>query len=144
MPVLDRYVILISAIGLAVLAAVLGTSGLDALVPASPEVWVVGLALIVGECLPMRVIHHGSEGEITTSSTFALALLIVAGPALTMVVMTLAAIAADLQQRKSVPRTLFNVGQYAIAVGGAHLALESFNDLGGSVGHFAADDLVGA
>ena len=93
----------------------------------------------------MRIVHHGSEGEITTSATFALALLLISSVEVTMIAMTLAAVAADARQRKSVPRTLFNVGQYAIAVAAAALALDAFSDLDhAGAAPFGPDDLLGA
>ena len=133
-----------SFVGTALLVFVLATTPPAELVPHSSEVVVFAIALVLGECLPMRIVHHGSEGEITTSSTFALALLLIAGAPATMVVMTIAAIVADGRQRKSLSRALFNVGQYAIAVQAAAFALELTTDIKPGMGVLDPNDLLGA
>src|SRR4051794_11741650 len=141
---LNRYVTVVSLLGMAVLAATLSTSDLATVLPSSPEVWFFTIALIVGECIPMRLVHHGSEGEITTSSTFALALLLTAGVPATMLAMTTAAVVADARQRKSITRTLFNVGQYAIVVAAAGLTLWTVSGFDAATGEFEPSDLFGA
>src|SRR6478672_5113114 len=120
---LNRYVTVISLLGMVVLVATLVTATPAEMTPSGPEIWLFAAAVVIGECVPMRLVHHGSEGEITTSSTFALALLLTAGVPATMLAMTMAAVVADARQRKSMSRTLFNVGQYAIVVAAAGLTL---------------------
>ena len=140
---LTRYINTVGALGVVVLVATVAPAPADAL-PNNLATWVFAFALVVGECVPMRFVHHGEEGEITTSSTFALALLLTAGPAATMVVMAVAAIVADLRLRKRADRMLFNAGQYVLAVGGAAVALGAFSDISRGGAPFGADDLVGA
>ena len=141
---LQRYVTAVTVVGIAVLVAVLATAPAEAFHLDLKAVLLV-VALVIGECVPMRIVHHGSEGEITTSATFALALLLITGVEVTMIAMTIAAVVADLRQRKERPRTLFNVGQYAIAIWVAALALGALSDLdSGGARAFGPDDLFGS
>jgi diguanylate cyclase (GGDEF)-like protein len=87
--------------------------------------WLFLAGLIVGETVPMRIVHDGSEGEITTSSTFAMALLLSAGAPAAMIGLTLAALVADVLQRKPPVRALFNVGQYAVSMFAAAIAFSA-------------------
>src|SRR5687768_8125703 len=125
---LARYIAMTGLLGIAVLVLTVASAPGQAL-PNDLTTWLFAFALVVGECVPMRFVHHGEEGEITTSSTFALALLLTAGPAATMVVMASAAVLSDLRLRKRADRMLFNAGQYVLAVGGAALALSALSDL---------------
>ncbi len=141
---LNRYVTLVTALGIGLMAAVLATGDLSAL-QLDITLGLLLVGLLVGECLPMRIVHHGSEGEITTSATFALALLLTTGLEVTMVALALAAVVADLRQHKTVSRTLFNVGQYSLALGGAALTLALLSDLDHPTADaFGPDDLAGA
>src|SRR4051794_11934677 len=119
---LTRYLSAVSAVGLALLAgvAVLGASELAHF--GGGQHWIFLAGLIVGETVPMRIVHDGSEGEITTSSTFAMALLLSAGAPAAMIGLTLGALVADVLQRKPPVRALFNVGQYAVSMFAAAVA----------------------
>ena len=65
----------------------------------------------------MKVITRGAEGEVTTSTTFALAAMLVAGPLAGLVALGVANLFSDTLQRKSLQKILFNLFQYAITVG---------------------------
>jgi diguanylate cyclase (GGDEF)-like protein len=141
---LNRYVTFVSAVGVALFATVLATGDLGLVEPNSRIIF-LAIALVIGECIPMRIVHHGSEGEITTSATFAIALLLIAGVEVTMIATTVGAILADLRQRKSVSRALFNVAQYALSIAAAALALGALSNLDHpAYQRFGADDLPGA
>lgn len=140
---LQRYIAAVTLAGVAVLIAEVAGSPPSELLPHGFTEWTFVVLLIVGESLPMRIVHHGDDGEITTSSTFALALLLTAGAPATMLAMTVAAIVADSRQRKSLPRTLFNVGQYALSVEAAALAI-TLTGFHPPEGTFAPHDLPGA
>jgi diguanylate cyclase (GGDEF)-like protein len=124
---LTRYLSAVSAVGLALLAgvAVLGASELAHF--GGAQHWIFLAGLIVGETVPMRIVHDGSEGEITTSSTFAMALLLSAGAPAAMVGLTLGALVADVLQRKPPVRALFNVGQYAVSMFAAAVAFTALS-----------------
>src|SRR4051794_41858742 len=76
---LTRSLTVVPALGVVLIAATAALGG-DSLVEFSGlQHWIFAIGLIVGECVPMRIVHDGSEGEITTSSTFAMAVLFTAG-----------------------------------------------------------------
>jgi diguanylate cyclase (GGDEF)-like protein len=119
---LRRYMLSVSVAGLGVLAFALWLGRWELAQP-DPVAWVVAMALIAGECLPMRVVHDGSEGEITTSSTFAMALILAGGAPLALGAMAAATLVSDLLRRKPADRTLFNIAQYALSVAAAAAAI---------------------
>src|SRR4051794_20576564 len=107
---LPTYVGAITFGGLTVLAAVIATSDLSAY--ASPAVWLLTALAVAGELRPIKVVRRGAEGEITFSTAFAFALLILAGPGPALIALVLASVLADLIQRKPLDRAGFNLGQY--------------------------------
>src|SRR5882672_2356378 len=109
---LTRYLTAVSALGVVLLAIVAGLGAHHLEHFGGVPHWIFLAGLIVGETVPMRMVHDGSEGEITTSSTFAMALLLSAGAPAALVGLTLAALVADISRRKSAEKALFNVGQY--------------------------------
>jgi diguanylate cyclase (GGDEF)-like protein len=122
MSALTRYLTAVSALGLALVGAVIALAGGHLLGFGGTEDWTLAVCLIVGECCPMRIVHDGSEGEITTSSTFAMALLIAAGAPAAIIGLCLGALVADLIKRKPLYRAVFNIGQYALTMGAAAVA----------------------
>ncbi len=76
-----------------------------------------------GEFVPLKVFTRGAEGEVTTSTTFALAAMLVAGPLAGLVALGLANILADAIGRKPLQKIAFNFFQYAITVGATALVL---------------------
>ena len=61
-----------------------------------------------GELISLKVVTRGAEGEVTTSTTFAFAALLAAGPACAVVALICASFAADVIQRKAPLKLLFN------------------------------------
>src|SRR3954451_23309393 len=116
MSALNRYLILVSALGLVVVGLAIGLGHAQLAAFGGAENWTFAVFLVVGECCPMRIVHDASEGEITTSSTFAMALLIAAGAPAAMLGLAAAAVIADLLKRKPPARTIFNVGQYTLTM----------------------------
>ena len=141
---LNRYVLSMSLLGVGVLLAFFLGTPADELLPGTGEAWLFAVAVVIGECVPMRLVHHGSDGEITTSSTWAIALLLIAGPAAAMLAIAVGAVVADARQRKSVSRTLFNVGQYTLAIAAAWATLTLLTDLRPPGSSMGADDVPGA
>ena len=74
------------------------------------------LFAFAGEFVPLKVFTRGAEGEVTTSTTFALAAMLVAGPLAGLVALGLANILADAIGRKPLQKIAFNFFQYAITV----------------------------
>ena len=120
---LDIYVTLVVATGAACAVLVLGTGfdTLDRLL--DPELALFALCALVGELIPLKVHTRGSEGEVTTSTTFALALMLAGGPAVAMAGLIGASIIADSINGKPAKKVAFNAAQYSISVAAASLLL---------------------
>jgi len=120
---LDLYVTFVVATGAACALIVLGTGfeTLDQFL--DPELALFALCALVGELVPLKVHTRGSEGEVTTSTCFALALMLAGGPAVGMAGLLAASIIADTINGKQVKKIAFNAAQYAISVGVASLLL---------------------
>jgi diguanylate cyclase (GGDEF)-like protein len=106
------------------------------------ELLVFGACALLGELVPLKVYTRGAEGETTTSTTFAVALLIAGGPEAALAGLLLATLVADVLRRKAAHKIAFNMGQYAIAVLAAGLVLSLLSDVprGGQF-HFEPGDL---
>jgi diguanylate cyclase (GGDEF)-like protein len=120
---LDLYVTLVVATGTACAVLVLGT-GFDTLHRLlAPELALFALCALVGELVPLKVHTRGSEGEVTTSTCFALALMLAGGPAVGMAGLIAASVLADSINGKPAKKIAFNAAQYAISVTAASLLL---------------------
>ncbi len=140
---LDVYVTLVVATGAACAVLVLGTGyeTLDQFL--DPELALFALCALVGELVPLKVHTRGSEGEVTTSTCFALALMLAGGPAVAMAGLLTASIVADTISRKPVKKIAFNAAQYSISVSAASLLL-IFTDVPETAGPlpFGPEDLI--
>src|ERR1044072_2936389 len=108
---LDAYVSAVIAVGM-VCAAVLvhdGAGDIHRLL--APEALVFLAFAFCGEFVTLKVITRGAEGEVTTSTTFALAAMLVAGPLAGLVALGAANVVADATQRKAPQKILFNFFQ---------------------------------
>jgi diguanylate cyclase (GGDEF)-like protein len=90
--------------------------------------WLLTLFVVLAELSTIEI-HRDSQvtEEITTSTSFSFAILLLFGPVATMLALAGASAAGDMGHRKNVFRTLFNIGQYAISVGAASLILSSLS-----------------
>src|SRR3954447_5905553 len=141
---LDAYVSAVIAVGAlcAVALTISGAGDLHRLL--SPEALMFFLFAFFGEFVPLKVFTRGAEGEVTTSTTFALAAMLLAGPLAGLVALGLANVLADTLSRKSLQKILFNVFQYASAVGAAGLILSLTTSLPRTgAPHLAPSDLPG-
>src|SRR5262245_17761673 len=91
----------------------------------------------------MNVVTLRYEAELTTSTTFAFASLLVAGPACAVVSLIAASFAADTIQRKGPTRLLFNASQYVITLTASALVLHALTGVPrlDAEFHFAPGDL---
>ena len=125
MTLFDRYVTAVVSAGFVLLALAVAHGPL----PPGADVSMVAIlaaVLIVADCMPMRLLHDRSEGEITMSSTFALALLVVGGRrGRHLRDRRRRAVLRRACGHKPAQRMAFNVGQYvlSVAAGAAVLAL---------------------
>jgi diguanylate cyclase (GGDEF)-like protein len=106
------------------------------------ELLVFAACALLGELAPLKVYTRGSEGETTTSTTFAFAMLIAGGAEAALAGLLLANLIADLIRRKPAHKIAFNMAQYSIAVLAAALVLGLLTDVprDGQF-HFAPEDL---
>ena len=110
----------------------------------SPVIFVFTLCSIVGEAVPLKVFRGNMEGELSTSTTFAVAMMLWAGPGVAFVALSGANVIADLVRGKPPHRIAFNIGQYAISLTVSGLVLKLTTDLPHAhAGLFSPGDLPG-
>jgi diguanylate cyclase (GGDEF)-like protein len=92
------------------------TSAAHLLHPTPPMLALAGI-LILGELRPILISRGEDDGdEITVSSTFALALVLVAPLGFAVFSQVLALIVDDVHRRKELRRILFNISQYTLTL----------------------------
>ena len=123
---INRYVALVSIIGLALFAWLMVRNGPNAVRDAFWTLWPFTVFVVLGQLLPVRIPRRGEEEEITTSSTFAFAILLAAGPAAAALSLAVASVASDLFRRKPMWKAGFNVAQYTLSLYAGHLVLDAF------------------
>jgi diguanylate cyclase (GGDEF)-like protein len=110
----------------------------------SPVIFVFTLCSVVGEAVPLKVFRGNMEGELSTSTTFAVAMMLWAGPGVAFVALSGANVIADLVRGKPLHRIAFNIGQYAISLVVSGFALALTTDLPHEhAGLFSPSDLPG-
>jgi diguanylate cyclase (GGDEF)-like protein len=110
----------------------------------SPEVAIFALFALVGEFVPLKVFTRGAEGEVTTSTSFALATMLVAGPLAAFAALAGANLLADGLRRKPVKKVAFNVAQYATTIAAAGAVMKATTGLPRAHGpHLVPGDLIG-
>jgi diguanylate cyclase (GGDEF)-like protein len=110
----------------------------------SPVVIVFALCALLGEAIPLKVFRRNMEGEVSTSATFAVALMLWAGPAAAFLGLAGANVVADLIRGKPIHRIAFNSGQFAISLALSGAVLQLTTALPHEhVGPFAPSDLPG-
>jgi diguanylate cyclase (GGDEF)-like protein len=85
--------------------------------------------VLLGELLPMKIPRRGGDEEITISTSFAFALLLVGGLAPALVALGCASVIQDVVARKPWWRVRFNVGQYGLSLMAATLVLEALSSV---------------
>ena len=126
---LDLYVALVVALGATCAVVVIGTcfDTLDRLL--QPELALFALCALAGELVPLKVHTRGSEGEVTTSTCFVLALMLAGGPAVALAGLVGASILADTLNGKPVKKIAFNAAQYSVSVTAASLVLVTLTSI---------------
>ncbi len=79
------------------------------------------VAAVLGEMWPLQISIGHEHIVVTTARTFALALMVTAGPLVAALTLVGASLVADRWARRPWWRTVFNASQYAIALGVAAL-----------------------
>jgi diguanylate cyclase (GGDEF)-like protein len=141
---LDLYVTAVVGAGATCALLVLGTGAQTLHLLLTPELALFALCALVGELVPLKVHTRGSEGEVTTSTCFALALMLAGGPAVALAGLLGASVFADLISRKPLKKILFNAAQYSVSVAAAALVLGFTTDIPRPEGlPFQPSDLFG-
>jgi diguanylate cyclase (GGDEF)-like protein len=120
----DVYVTTVIAVGTlcTVALAIFDSGELHLLL--TPEVALFMLCALVGDFVPLKVFTRGAEGEVTTSTCFAVAAMLAAGPLAALIALVVTNLVADGVRRKAPKKILFNLGQYAITVAASGAALQ--------------------
>src|ERR1700754_780561 len=122
---LTTYVSAVIAIGaVCALGIVIDGVGDFALI-LTPEIGLFALCAFIGDFLPLKVFTRGAEGEITTSTCFAFAALLAAGPLAALIALVAANLIVDAFRRKAPQKVAFNIAHYAIAVAAAGAVLKA-------------------
>ena len=87
------------------------------------KLWLFAAFVMLGELLPIRVPRGTHVEEVTISSAFALAVLIVFGPWAALAVYVGACLVADLIRRTAPVKLAFNAAQSAVAISAAGAVL---------------------
>src|ERR1700759_5450621 len=120
---LDLYVTAVILIGGACMVW-LGFDGADhPPLLRTPEVPIFATFTLVGELVPLKVFTRGAEGEVTTSTTFAMATMLAAGPRASFAARAGATLLAGGFGRKPIKKVAFNISQYAVTVAASGLVL---------------------
>ncbi len=137
-----RYAIVVSVGGLALLLALLVRDLGSVIGSATPELWIFGGCLIIGELAPIKVFRTADGQSIST--TFSLALLLAIGLPAAALVQALASVIDDVIRRRPLVKLTFNAAQYTLSLGAAAGTLAILSDVprpgGGPV--FVAGDLA--
>src|SRR3954447_18573834 len=141
---LDLYVTAIIVIGGGCMAW-LGYNGADHFdYLLAPEVAIFALFALIGEFVPLKVFTRGAEGEVTTSTCFAVATMLAAGPLAAFAGLAGANLRAAGTRRKPAKKVAFNVMQYAITITAAGAVMKLTTGLPRAAEpHLAPSDLPG-
>ena len=88
-----------------------------------PRLWLFATFVLIGELLPIRIPRGTHVEEVTISSAFALALLVVFGAAPAIAVYAGTCLAADALRRTAPLKALFNAAQSGLSISAAALVL---------------------
>ena len=116
---LHGYVVAVSAAGVVVFVALAVFGTLEPVVKAPGEFWVFTFALAVSEVFPVSVPRGDAVDEVTTSTVFALALMIAFGTGPAAFALASGSIVADMLHGKQTWKAGFNAAQYTLAIASA-------------------------
>jgi diguanylate cyclase (GGDEF)-like protein len=101
----------------------------------------LAIGVLLGELLPLKIPRRGEHEELTMSTPFTFALLLLAGLWPAVAAQSVASVVEDALSRKPLWRITFNIGQYAIALAAASLVLNVAGVGGPGSAPFTAGDL---
>jgi signal transduction histidine kinase len=137
---LEAYVSVVTVLGISAVSFFalrdLSSPAAAGWLPPSVAITVLALFTLGSELVPIRIERRGDVEEVTTSTAFGFALVLIAGVAPAVYVLALASVLADVSRRKPARKVLFNMGQYAFITA---LAGGVFVLLGGTPGGHDVD-----
>ena len=120
-PVLPAYMAAAVALMLALVTAMAPAADWS---PAGEAAfWVLAAFVILGELFPIRLPRRDTLDEVTLSTPFAFALLLMAGPVPAIAVYAAASVLEDALDGRSPLKLAFNAAQYALSVLAAYAVL---------------------
>ena len=141
---LNLYVTAVILVGGLCAAALVYADAGDLRLVFTPEVALFAVCALIGDFVPLKVFTRGAEGEITTSTCFAVAAMLAAGPLAALIALAITNLIADGIRRKSPKKIAFNIGQYAITVAASGAVLQLTTGLPRVAGpHLLPTDLFG-
>jgi diguanylate cyclase (GGDEF)-like protein len=124
-PAVRYYIAGVTIAGLATLVALAAFDGADVPVD-EPAFWVVAALVVIGELFPLVIPFHDEHQEVTTSTTFVFALLLMFGLAPAVFAQVVASVIADAHRGVPWWKAAFNLSQYTLAWLAAGAVLEVF------------------
>jgi diguanylate cyclase (GGDEF)-like protein len=110
------YCAAVSALGLGALTGLLVADGAQLAAALSWRFAFFAVFVLFGELYPLRIPRGDAESAITTSTTFAFAVLLSFGTAPAVIVFALASAIGDVVSRTAWWKVVFNVAQYSLAL----------------------------
>jgi diguanylate cyclase (GGDEF)-like protein len=123
------YVAAVSLGGLGVVIASALTNEVANATYALSQFMLFAAFLVVGELVPVKIPRRDEDEEVTTSGTFAYAMVLSFGVPAAVLVHAVATLAADLVRRKPWWKATFNAGQYVFSVVAAGSVLALLSDV---------------
>ncbi|MEA2382967.1 MAG: hypothetical protein QOH72_2938 [Solirubrobacteraceae bacterium] len=134
------YIGAVIAVGFAILVPLIVLRGPDVVRHLDHTIVILGIAVVIGEVLPVKL--GDNEGELVPSTTFMFALVLFGGVGAAMLTQVVASTLADRIHKKRPVSSAFNLGQYMLAIGSSGLVYRLLAG-GPSNGTFTAEE-VGA
>jgi diguanylate cyclase (GGDEF)-like protein len=135
------YIATVIGVGFAILVPLFALRGPELVTHFELPVLILGLAVVVGEILPVKL--GDGEGELVPSTTFMFALVLFGGVGAAMLTQVVASTIADRIHSKRLVAWAFNLGQYMFAIGSSGLVYRLLAG-GPSDGTFNAIEVVAA
>jgi diguanylate cyclase (GGDEF)-like protein len=135
------YIATVIGVGFAILVPFVVFRGPELVHDPSLPVLILGIAVVVGEVLPVKL--GDNEGELVPSTTFMFALILYGGVGAAILTQLIASTIADSIHSKRLVARAFNLGQYTFAIGASGLVYQTIAG-GASDGTFTALQVLAA
>jgi diguanylate cyclase (GGDEF)-like protein len=135
------YIATVIGVGFAILLPFVAFRGPDLVREIELPVLILGLAVVVGEILPVKL--GDNEGELVPSTTFMFALILYGGVGAAILTQLVASTIADSIHSKRLVARAFNLGQYTFAIGASGLVYQTIAG-GASDGTFTTVQVAAA